>query len=778
MMLRGIASRMTGSLQSRFMFSVGLLLALLMGSIILAVDNRLASLLLRENHATGAAVARSIGATTTSALVTYDYLSLTQSADEAVREGGIAYVIILDKENAVAAHRERSDFRNLEFPEAVVERAEQATSPVLQTVTLGNGSARKRVLDVACPVYPHKSGVKWGTIRVGLDLAPMHAEIRRIRLILFAIGFGAAALALLGARIISRRITRSIDDLVHGTIAVSRGDLNHRIVIDSEDEIATLAEHFNHMTEQVKKHQTEIAVAKGELEILTATLEEQISKRTQEFLASEEKYRILVDNSPDPILIDQADGIRFVNPAFARVFGYGHEGMVRQELRTEEIFHPDDRSRIREMIDRILRNEPVEASEVRGLTRDGAVRTFEMRGMRIYYLDEPAVEIILTDVTMKRELQDHLLQHEKLRALGELASGVAHDFNNILGIILGRAQLLQRYVKDPDVLLGLRTIERAAEDGGETVRRIQDFARARTEMNFTDVDLVEVLEEVVEITRTRWRDQAEIRGVRIDVDLRLEPIGIIRGNGSELREVYTNLIFNAVDAMPEGGRIEISCRREGEEAVVLVRDDGQGMDDQVKARIFDPFFTTKGTKGMGLGMSVVYGIIDRHGGAITVESEPNQGTCFTLRFPAHKKDSIRDQAEVEITPDRSARVLVIDDQEEILDLVSDILGSHGHQVRTESSGPAGLAALREQEFDLLFCDLGMREMSGWEVVSTVRRFDALIGVVLLTGWGATLSPEKVSEYGIDAVLGKPFPMSRIVKTLHEVLGMREARMPT
>jgi PAS domain S-box-containing protein len=606
----------------------------------------------------------------------------------------------------------------------------------------------------------------------------MHREIDRIRLILFLIGTGGAALALLGARIISQKITKSIDDLVRGTIAVSRGNLDHRIVIGTHDEIATLADHFNQMTAHVKKQQTEIAVAKGELEILNATLEEQVAKRTQEFLASEEKYRILVDNSPDPILILQDHGIRFVNPAFERVFGYRFGGTVREDLRVEDIFPPEERPAALEMIGRILRGEPVEAIEIRGVTKSGESRVFEMRGMRIAYLDEPAVELILTDTTEKRELQDHLLQHEKLRALGELASGVAHDFNNILGIILGRSQLLQRKVDDLDVRRGLRTIERAAYDGGETVRRIQDFARARTEIEFEDIDLNALLDEVVEITRTRWRDQAEVRNVKIDVALHLGKVANIKGNGSELREVYTNLIFNAVDAMPAGGRIDITTSMDADDTVVEVRDTGKGMDEEVRARIFDPFFTTKGSNGMGLGMSVVYGIVERHRGKISVDSEVDVGTCFTIRIPgAERNDSGGPISEV-LTPERTANILVVDDEEDILELVADILGTHGHRIRTEASGAKGLEALRgDVDYDLVICDLGMREMSGWEVVSTIRRDDRRLGIILLTGWGATLPKEKIDEFGIDAVLNKPFQMQKLLAVVQEVLDRREARSP-
>jgi PAS domain S-box-containing protein len=582
-------------------------------------------------------------------------------------------------------------------------------------------------------------------------------------------------LALAGTRLIARKITRSIDDLVHGTIAVSRGNLDHRIQIDSGDEIAVLADHFNHMTAQVKRHRDEIAIAKRELEILNATLEDKVVKRTEEFLASEEKYRILVESSPDPILIVQDDCIRFVNPAFEHLFGWAREETVRCEIRAVDLFDAEDRERALGYLEQFARGENPDAAEFHGVTKDGRPKIFEMRGMRILYLDAPAVELILMDTTEKKALQEHLIQHEKLRALGELSSGVAHDFNNILGIILGRSQLLQRRVDDPEVVRGLKTIERAAQDGGETVRRIQDFARARTERNFEDLDVNGLLQEVVEITRTRWRDQAEVRNVRIDVILNLGEVRPVKGNGAELREVYTNLVFNAVDAMPAGGTITFTSGMEGNDVVVEVRDTGTGMDDYTRARVFDPFFTTKGTNGMGLGMSVVYGIVERHNGKILLDSEPGKGTCFTIRVPAAHARGAAPEDAVAVPESRIARVLVVDDEPDILELVADILSASGHKVDTAGSGPTALRLLEDGRYDMIFCDLGMREMSGWEVVAAVRARDTTIGVVLLTGWGATLSEDRISEYGVDAVLNKPFEMERILRTVQEVVERRTLR---
>jgi CheY-like chemotaxis protein len=225
--------------------------------------------------------------------------------------------------------------------------------------------------------------------------------------------------------------------------------------------------------------------------------------------------------------------------------------------------------------------------------------------------------------------------------------------------------------------------------------------------------------------------------------------------------------------MPEGGHIYLRSAMDGDEVVLEVQDTGKGMDEKVKARIFDPFFTTKGSQGLGLGMSVVYGIIERHNGKISVESQLGQGTCFTIRIPAAERRGDVRSEEVPVLGQRSARILVVDDEVEILELVAEILAEGGYTVVTAQSGPEGLQHLDSGEFDLLFCDLGMREMSGWDVVTLARERVPNLVVVLLTGWGATLSEEKVREHKIDAVLNKPFEMSKMLHTVTTLLERRE-----
>ena len=375
-------------------------------------------------------------------------------------------------------------------------------------------------------------------------------------------------------------------------------------------------------------------------------------------------------------------------------------------------------------------------------------------------------------MTEAKRLRERLSETEKLRALGELASGVAHDFNNLLGAILGRSQILRRQGMDPKVDHDLAVIEKAAQDGRETVRRIQEFSRTRRDKNFEPLDLNEILRDALEITKTRWKDDAVLRKVTI-TPIFTETEGVrILGNASELREVFTNLILNAVDAMPQGGRLEASCRRAGEQVTAIVADTGVGMSEAVRQNIFDPFFTTKGASGMGLGMSVVYGIVTRHGGTIDVETALGKGTTFTLLFPATRERNVAaagtDGASLPQLV-RPGRILVVDDEPDVAAVVKDVLAMAGHEVDTALSGTSALQMIQLTAYDLVFTDLGMPDMSGWDVAEKIGVARPGLTVALVTGWGTSLDEADAAKRGISAVVHKPFEIDELVATAHRLL---------
>ncbi|MDT7602917.1 MAG: hypothetical protein QOF61_914, partial [Acidobacteriota bacterium] len=321
------------------------------------------------------------------------------------------------------------------------------------------------------------------------------------------------------------------------------------------------------------------------------------------------------------------------------------------------------------------------------------------------------------------EMREQFSQLEKMSALGELASGVAHDFNNTLAGILGRAQLMMRTTDPEKIKKGLQIIIKTAEDGARTVKRIQDFARQRRSQDFAAVDADQLLLDATEMTRPRWKNNAEANNAYIRVVLQTDSHAFLLGDESELREVLVNMILNAVDAMPRGGTLTLAARAEGEQVLISVGDTGMGMSQDVRSRIFDPFFTTKGKTGMGLGLAVSYGIIRRHEGSVEVTTEVDRGTTFTIRLPvatgvckAESDDEIITEAIAHLPSGQSrARILVVDDEQHVRDLLADILDPEGCEVVICSSGDEAAAVFEVGKFDAVFTDIGMPGMSGWEL---------------------------------------------------------------
>ena len=371
-----------------------------------------------------------------------------------------------------------------------------------------------------------------------------------------------------------------------------------------------------------------------------------------------------------------------------------------------------------------------------------------------------------------RATQNQLVQSAKLNALGEMAGGVAHDFNNILAAILGRTQLLLRDVADFEIRRQLQVIEQAALDGASTVRRVQEFTRLRQDEHFEPIDLNQVLRDVIEFTRPAWQTNAKKRGVGVEIRQFLDARQPVAGNGSEMREVFTNLILNALDAMPWGGLILITSQDLPGSVVVRVRDTGVGMDAETQARVFDPFFTTKPIKGTGLGLSVAYGIVTRHHGTITVESQPGLGTEFAICFPCSREVPTGPPlaAAPPIGPP-SMSILVVDDEEPVLEVLADMLRDRGQKVRVALGGEAGLTEFQRWRPDVVFSDLGMPDVNGWDVARRVKAQAPGTPIVLVTGWGSQLEEGSAQARGVDLIIAKPFSMDDVDRALREVGGM-------
>jgi GAF domain-containing protein/CheY-like chemotaxis protein len=374
--------------------------------------------------------------------------------------------------------------------------------------------------------------------------------------------------------------------------------------------------------------------------------------------------------------------------------------------------------------------------------------------------------------------QDQLVRTEKLRALGEMASGVAHDFNNLLAAILGRAQLALRRVADPKIHQWLEIIERSALDGARTVRRLQEFTRIRRDQPLIAVDLNRVVRDALEITRSRWREEPRSRGIAIEVHTPLASLPPVSGDPAELREALTNLILNAVDAMPHGGTLTLSTAAADDTVELTVGDTGVGIPAAVRDRIFDPFFTTKGSRGTGLGLSMTYGILTRHGARIVLESEEGHGSTFRLTFPRAAEAMLAPAAAPEPpSPVAALRCLVVDDEPSVGAVLGDILTSSGHSVTVVTSGAEAIERFRQEPYELVFTDLAMPIVSGWQVARAVKALAPDVPVYLVTGFGVELSDEQRQANAVDAVIVKPLKMQDVLEAAAQA-GRRRAHAGT
>lgn len=387
----------------------------------------------------------------------------------------------------------------------------------------------------------------------------------------------------------------------------------------------------------------------------------------------------------------------------------------------------------------------------------------------------------IRDLSTVKDMEARMVKMNNLHTLGEMSCGVAHDFNNLLSAILGHVQLLiSRGDKQPptweDVKKRLRIVERAALDGAETVSRILRFSRISGEREVELLDMNTLVRDTLAITKSRWKDEAQVDSVEIRVEEEYGTVRHILGRGNELREVLTNLIFNAVDAIRDNGVIRVRTGIHAGRVFASVSDDGIGIPPEVREKVFQPFFTTKGKRGSGLGLSISCGIIERHEGEIVLESEVGRGSTFTICLPLAngkpKAEAPRDEPEESCT---KGRILVIDDDKYIREVVSEILLSVGHQVDVAVDGIDGMAQFNKHRYDMVFTDLGMPGISGWEVARRIKASDQSIPVVVMTGWGAQVEEAKVKGTGVSRVLAKPMQMRQVLSVTEQTLRRRREK---
>ncbi len=369
--------------------------------------------------------------------------------------------------------------------------------------------------------------------------------------------------------------------------------------------------------------------------------------------------------------------------------------------------------------------------------------------------------------------QTQLTHGAHQRSVGRLTGGVIHALNNTMAVIVGRAQILEEQVLEEPLREELREIQKLARGGADSLKRLQQFAADRNGKQPARIDVNVVINDVVQLTRFRWREDAEASGVSIDVVKDLVPVPPILGQASALRDALVELILNSVEAMPLGGLITIRTEQVEGDVQIAVADQGEGMDTATQARATEALFTTKGSSHMGLGLTTVANIARQMGGRLTIESVPGQGTTALISLPIARAQ----QQSSDLRPARLARwanILVVDDEPMVRDVAARTFHLRGFRTVAADSGGDALRLFAEQgPFEVVIADLGMPGMNGFETARAIKDLNPRTIVILMTGWAAELDPKKMREAGIDRAIAKPFDVDQVIQLISEALAIQE-----
>jgi PAS domain S-box-containing protein len=520
----------------------------------------------------------------------------------------------------------------------------------------------------------------------------------------------------------------------------------------------------------------ESLVAQTAAAIRNAALYREISAANRRLEEEVRRNELLLSSVADGVFGADRDGrLTFVNPAALRMLGYTSEELLGQDAHRVLHHAPSERGTADAENCRVIRvyrsGETYHNSDDTLWRRDGRPIPVACIGMPLQH-DGIQIGAVVTfrDISREKETERQrraLAQNEKLRALGQLAGGVAHDLNQSLGLVVGHSELALNAVQQAEGVSdelreSLETIMQGALDGAQTVKRLQTFVRGQPDGAAERVSLGGLITDVVRLTAPRWRDAAQAAGAPVSVTVNMEMAGDdeIVGWPASLREALTNLVFNALDAMPGGGDLALSLSVSAEHVVVEVTDSGVGMPPEVAARVFEPFFTTKGERGTGLGLAMVYGIVERHAGRVEVESNVGRGTTFRLTLPRATTGAVRSGAAAAEAQGRARTILIVDDEEALRRMLTRMLAQDGHTIVPAATANEALERLAEQRFDLVLSDHGLGlGMNGLELATAVRDRWPGTRFILVTGWGGTIDPAEVRPLGVEAVIAKPYRAS-------------------
>ena len=443
------------------------------------------------------------------------------------------------------------------------------------------------------------------------------------------------------------------------------------------------------------------------------------------------------------------------------------------------LVHPDDRKEADKATKNSIETGEQYYAEYRVKAVGDSWRYIKAQAIVKYDISDKPIRMVgvVIDITESKRMEQALIQSEKLKSMATITAGISHEFNNILNIISGNVQLLQMNHQDNKELMDrFCTIMESVDDGVNITDRMREFThsdRDAANVDFACSDINELIIQSVKFTMPRWKTMAQVESIDYQIDtgsingvspILCDPIGI--------REVFINIINNALDAMPEGGKIAFCTRNNEGNVFISISDTGKGMTEEVRKEVFDPFFTTRRPMGTGLGLSMAYKTVMMHGGRISVESEVGKGSTFTLQFPLTTKTvdvPSKEKIPEPLTKDLSLNILVVDDEEAICKIMDSALSKQSHKVKTVNNGTEAIELSKNQHFDLVLCDLAMPKVSGYDVVKALHKLKKVPRIGIITGWG-DLDFTEEDEEKIDFIIRKPFDFSILSKHINDVIG--------
>ncbi len=497
---------------------------------------------------------------------------------------------------------------------------------------------------------------------------------------------------------------------------------------------------------------------------------------------SEKKYRELTERMRELVYV--ADSSTFVttyiNQAVEEVYGYTQKEWLSDNALWEKTIHPDDYERVMSKFKEAQKDGENIVLEYRIVTNNGKIKWVEDRALWKKEEDENGniIELsgILIDITERKKMTEALLQSEKLKSMETITAEVAHEFNNILAVISGNIEwLIRQYEDNLGLIDRLRTIKSATDDGNGITKRMLQFTKTEEGTSqFEPLDIKDAIEQAIDFTTPRWKDMAQSEAINYRINREgIQEVPTVLGNYVELRGMFINIINNALDAMPDGGCISFRTWSKDDAVFVSISDSGMGMSEEVMGKIFDPFFTTRLPQAAGLGMSIAYGIMKRHGGKIKVDSGIGKGSTFILQLPITliTTDPIVSVKPEQNTNSKSLRILVVDDEKNMCILLDEFLSDEGHKIKSVDNGADAIRLIRSEEYDLVLSDLVMPDVTGYDVIKAVNKLKKRPKIGILTGLQEKLDSLKKKGLKVDFIIIKPFDFSELIRHINDVINI-------